>query len=48
VYSYSKIEAILDVYTFKEIVEYNDLTIEDILFNLVTEGILKLPDFKPL
>jgi hypothetical protein len=39
---------ILETYSLSEILELNDLTEEDLLEFLVEEGMIKLPDIKPL
>lgn len=39
---------ILETYTLSEIFEYNDLTEEEVLEYLVYQGIVRLPDVKPL
>lgn len=48
VLSYVTYAAILEVYTLEELIELNDLTEEDALDYLVTQGFLKLPRIKPL
>ena len=40
--------AILEVYDLSEIIEYNDLTQEEVLEYLVEQSILKLPEVQPL
>lgn len=40
--------AILEVYDLSEIIEYNDLTQEEVLEYLVENKILTLPEIKPL
>lgn len=40
--------AILEVYDLSEIIEYNDLTQEEVLEYLVEHHILKLPEVRPL
>lgn len=40
--------AILEVYDLSEIIEYNDLTQEEVLEYLVEHKILKLPEVQPL
>lgn len=39
---------ILDTYSLEEILEFNDLTTEDLLEYLVEEDVIKLQDIKPL
>lgn len=39
---------ILETYTLSEIFEYNDLTEEEVLEYLVYQGIIKLPEVRPL
>lgn len=39
---------ILETYTLSEIFEYNDLTEEEVLEYLVYQGIIKLPEIRPL
>jgi hypothetical protein len=39
---------LLEAYTLSEILEMNDLTEEDALEYLVDQGMVKLPDIKPL
>lgn len=39
---------ILDTYDLSEILELNDLTQEEVLEYLVEQGIIKLPEVKPL
>lgn len=40
--------AILDVYTIQDILEQNDITEEEALDYLVTQGFLTLPEIEPL
>ena len=40
--------ALLETYTLNEILEFNDLTEEDILEFLHEEGYVNLPEIKPL
>jgi hypothetical protein len=39
---------ILETYSLQEILELNDLTEEDLLEYLVEEGMVKLPEIRPL
>jgi len=39
---------LLDVYTFEEILAFNDLTIEELLEQLVEMKYIKLPEVEPL
>lgn len=39
---------LLDVYSFEEILAYNDLTIEELLEMLVELKYIKVPDVEPL
>jgi len=43
-----EIENILDTYDLEEIFELNDLTSEDVLYFLVEEKFVTLPDPKPI
>ena len=38
----------LEVYSLEEILEYNDITEEELLMFLLDERFLKLPDVEPL
>lgn len=40
--------ALLDAYTFSEILEMNDLTEEEVLEYLVQHGVIRLPEIQPL
>jgi hypothetical protein len=40
--------SILETYSLSDILELNDMTEEDLLEYLVEEGIIKLPEIKPL
>lgn len=40
--------AVLDVYTLEDILERNDITQEEALDYLVTQGFLRLPEIEPL
>lgn len=40
--------AVLEVYSLEEILELNDLTTEDVLDYLVTQGFVRLPEIQPL
>lgn len=40
--------AILETYSLQELLELNDLTEEEALDYLVTQGFLKLPEITPL
>ena len=42
------IAALLEAYTFSEILEMNDLTEEDALEYLAEHGVIKLPEIVPL
>ena len=42
------VAAILEAYTFSEILEMNDLTEEDALEYLVQHGVVRLPEMRPL
>lgn len=42
------LSTLLETYSFVEILELNDLTEEEALDFLVTQGFLELPDIKPL
>jgi len=48
VHSYSNIENILETYTLEEIFEYNQLEAADVLFFLVEERFVTLPEPRPL
>lgn len=39
---------VLEAYSLEEILELNDVTEEEALDFLVTQGFLRLPDIKPL
>lgn len=39
---------LLDVYTLEEILEYNDLTPEEVIELLYRAGYIKLPEVEPL
>ncbi len=41
-------DKILEVYDLSEIIEYNDLTQEEVLEYLVDTGFIKLPEITPL
>lgn len=41
-------DKILEVYDLSEIIEYNDLTQEEVLEYLVDTGFIKLPEIIPL
>lgn len=43
-----RIIKILEAYSLEEIIEYNDEEISDILYYLVKEGKLKLPEVEPV
>lgn len=45
---YTHIKKLLEVYTFEEILEYNDDTVEDILMYLFYEYGLKFPEVEPV
>ena len=38
----------LEVYTLEEILEYNDLSLEEALTSLVQEGVIQLPEVRPV
>lgn len=42
------VSAILDAYSFSEILEMNDLTEEEALEYLVVHGKIRLPELRPL
>jgi hypothetical protein len=42
------LEKVLEVYSLEEIIEYNDLTDDEVLGSLLRLGILKLPDTLPV
>jgi len=44
----TEFSAILDTYSLSEILELNDITEEEALDFLVTQGFLELPEIKPL
>ncbi len=44
----SKLENLLEVYTLEEILEYNDITVEELLEMLLETGYIKLPEVEPL
>lgn len=44
----ARFSAILETYSLTEILEMNDLTEEDLLEYLVEEGMVKLPEIRPL
>lgn len=46
--SLEDIKNILDIYTLEEVIELNDASVEDVLFFLVEERMLELPDPEPL
>ena len=48
VISVQDIENLLDVYTFEDILDLNDLTEADVLLFLVDQGFVNLPKIKPL
>jgi hypothetical protein len=39
---------LLETYSLEEILEYNDMSEEEALELLVTQGFLKLPEYEPL
>lgn len=43
-----QIQKLLDVYTLEEVLLRADVTIEDALLFLVSEGMLQLPEVKPV
>lgn len=43
-----EVAKILEVYSFEEILEMNNLTEEDVVLLLYQEGYIKLPEYKPL
>lgn len=43
-----KIDDILNVYGFQEILELNDLTVAEALYIMWTEGMIELPDVRPV
>jgi hypothetical protein len=47
-YSTSRLSKVLQTYTLEEILEFNDLTEEEVLFFLVEEDFIQLPDPKPV
>ncbi len=44
----ANIEYLLQVYTLEEILEYNDITVEELLEWLVKVEYIKLPEVEPL
>lgn len=44
----SDVNAALEIYTLEEILEHNDLTVEEALVALVREGLIELPDLRPV
>ncbi len=42
------VSTILDTYDLSEILDMNDLTQEEVLEYLVEQGMIKLPDVRPL
>lgn len=46
--SITSLTAILEVYSLTELFELNDITEEEALDYLVTQGFLKLPDIQPI
>jgi len=46
--SNTEFNSILEVYDFEDILEMNDLTEEDVLYHLVEQGLIELPNPKPL
>jgi hypothetical protein len=45
---YEEAETLLEVYSFEDILELNELTVEDVLCFLVKEEFLELPEMRPL
>ncbi len=45
---YNEVESILDVYTLEDILELNDKTEVDVLYFLLEEEFVELPNPKPL
>ena len=43
-----RVEDILQTYTLSEILEFNNLTEEDVLYFLIEQHFLRLPDPEPL
>ena len=44
----SKIERALEIYTLEEILELNDLSVEEALSILISEGYISLPEVLPI
>jgi hypothetical protein len=42
------VEHSLDIYTLEEILDYNDVTVSELLVMLVQDGTIKLPEVEPL
>ena len=40
--------AALEIFTLDEILEHNDLTVEEALVALVREGLIELPEVRPV
>jgi hypothetical protein len=46
--SYEEVESVLQTYTFEDILELNDCTVEDALYFLVSQEFLELPNPGPV
>jgi hypothetical protein len=46
--NFKEVESILTVYTLEDILVYNELTEEDVLYFLIEEEFLELPEIKPI
>lgn len=42
------VSAALEIFTLEDILEHNDLTVEEALVALIREGIIELPDIRPV
>ena len=45
---YKEVENILSIYTLESILEYNDLTEVDVLYFLVQQNFIEVPNPRPL